>query len=95
MKVFGWTSFWNDPRITDNHKQVRCICASKSMAAIKRTYGFRQSNLWNIRETGNDREIALASNSPLSIFARDLNNWNAEYFLMHTPKDPTKRQEQC
>ena len=91
LKVFGWTNFWNDPRIEKNgHWQVRCICASPSKAEIKRTYNLRDCDMFNCCNTGNNQEIEAAMKQPMVILAKNLNDWSGPFYVMNEP--PTESE---
>ena len=85
MKVYGWQSFWNDPRIKGTHKQVRLICAARSMAEIMRTFKLRKCEMFNICETGNQKEIEVATAEPLVIFATSLSVYGEPYYEYRRP----------
>ncbi len=78
MKIYGWQTFVSGaPR---NGGQVRAICAARSMAEVARRAGERNPRaLFNLGDTGNEREIALVAAHPDAILVRPINDWNAPY----------------
>lgn len=88
MKVYGWYGHWRDERNPDRHGQARFVMAAKSMAEIKRITGVR--TLWNISETGNDRELEVTSSASGILFASP-NNCRFENYYEVNPKDPGVR----
>ncbi len=81
LKVYGWQSFRNDRRIEHNgHWQTREICAAFSKAEVARIVGVKSvSALHNICETGNDKEVALATAKPHTVFFTAITR-GGEYF---------------
>ena len=77
MKVYGWLehlygekhAIRKDPVFQAHHNQVRAIVAAKSKAEVARITGVkRPSQLFNLAETGNAREIEIAMRSPGIVF---------------------------
>lgn len=63
LKVYGWITF--TPGAPGNGGQVRAVCAAKSAAEVARIAGVRRpSELFNLSDTGNDREIRAATLHP-------------------------------
>lgn len=63
LTVYGWQG-WRSPA-----GQTREIVAAHSMAEAARLSGYkRPSQMFNLCETGNEREIAQAMSSPGTVF---------------------------
>lgn len=69
LKVYGWIRSRHDcPPAANGSRQSREIMCAPSMAAVRRACGYKPSDTWNICETGNDVEVAVASAEPLVLF---------------------------
>ena len=72
LKVYHWLDMtsvkWEEcPWV----RQVDCIVAAKSKAEVARLMGEKYThNLFNLSETWNDKDIALAMSKPGTIFWR-------------------------
>lgn len=81
MKVYGWIDSTNKewaerPWV----HQVRCIIEAPSMAHIARVMEVNSpASLFNLSETGNADEIALATSKPGVIFWRHLDDVNGDW----------------
>jgi hypothetical protein len=79
VKVYGWQGWRTSREFAESfpdernpHGQTREFCAARSMAEVKRIGGGRPSDYFNLGETGNEREIALALAQPGVIFWRPI-----------------------
>lgn len=73
LKVYGWIAIRRDLKPVHDHwqPQSRDICAAHSKAECARIAGVRGPwQLWNLAETGNPEEVALAMAKPGVIFYR-------------------------
>lgn len=78
IKVYGWQTFVSGA--PSNGGQVRAICAARSMAEVARRTGAKSPRqLFNLGDTGNEREIALAMAHPDAILVRAISNWDAPF----------------
>lgn len=78
LTVYGWITFC--PGAPGNGGQVRAICAARSMAEVARNVGERSPRaLFNIGDTGNEREVALAMASLGEVLVRPINDWDAPF----------------
>lgn len=78
MKVYGWTTFVSGA--PGNGGQVRAICAARSMAEVARRAGEKSPRaLFNLGDTGNEREVALAMAHPGEVLVRPINDWDAPF----------------
>lgn len=86
IKVYGWGGWWFDKRNPGTHQQARFIMAATSMAEIKRL--LNKTQLWNVGETGNAKEISLASPEPLTLWVAPLDHsWEKESYHRVLPTD--------
>jgi len=69
LKVFGWQGSRHGVG------QTREICAAPSLAAIMRKHNLTRDNLFNVTETGNAREVNLATREMLVIYWKPLDDW--------------------
>lgn len=78
MKVYGWTTFVSGA--PSNGGQVRAICAARSMAEVARRAGEKSPRaLFNLGDTGNEREVALAMAHPGEVLMRPVTDWDASF----------------
>ena len=85
MKVYGWTGRRN-PREFQAHFpdapswniQTREFVAAPSKAAVYRITGGRPSEHFNITETGNKRELEIATANPGVVYWRPLDAYKAD-----------------
>lgn len=81
LKVYGWTAHIRPAErdrlgLPDHIRQARCFVAATSMAEVGRLVGRSPRALFNLSETGNDRECAIALGHPRQFFLMPLNgNW--------------------
>lgn len=70
MKVYGWMGYRREcPPTRNGGRQTREIVAAKSGAAAARAAGVkRPAQLFNFCETGNKREIYIATAHPGVVF---------------------------
>ena len=76
LKVYRWTGARREcPRAPNGSRQTRELCAAHSKAELARIVGVKSSHspeLWNLSETGNDGDIAIAMAEPGVVFWRPL-----------------------
>lgn len=78
LKVYGWHGYRLAAK--DRHHQTREICAAPSKAAAARAAGKqRPDQLWNLSETGNQREVEAALQQPGVVLWRSLDDHRGEY----------------
>lgn len=80
IKTYGWTAMIYDKVLrkrlgmAEHHIQCRAIVATTSMAAVARLVGgVRPRHLYNLCETGNAREKAIAEQNIGQIYVATLN----------------------
>lgn len=81
LRVYGWTG--TDYRLRTTHNQSRCIVAAHSKAEAARLAGYdRPSQMFNLCETGNDREIAEAVQESGVVIVRPIGDhqWTGPVF---------------
>jgi hypothetical protein len=85
MKVYGWQGWRGEcPAAPNGSHQTREICAAKSAAAVARVVGVKSpARLFNFCETGNAREIEIATAEPGVVFwspldSRRSGEWTAD-----------------
>ncbi len=78
QKVFGWLGRRRACK-THTH-QTREIAAAASKAAVARLAGYANSrSMFNLAETGNAAEVAIATRTPGVVFWKPLDAPPAEY----------------
>lgn len=76
--VYGWEG-WR-PNLGLRRSQTREIVAAPSKAAAARAAGFdRPAQMFNLSDTGNAREIAVACAAPGVVFYRGLDADDGEW----------------
>lgn len=76
MKVYGWQYI---RRECQTHT-TREIVAAKSMAEVARIVGVkRPSQLFNLCDTGSEKEIQIAMSKPGVVFWKPIDDYNGEY----------------
>ncbi len=89
IKVYRWQSFRSE--CPAHHRQTQEVVAARSKAEAASLAGFdRPSQMFNLGETGNTTQIAVAMQSPGTVYWAPINNrsskvedWTA------APKEPT------
>lgn len=69
LKVYGWSAFYIRGAEKQFNQSFRCIVAATSQADAARLAGKEKPrDLWQLTETGNAGEIALATTKPGTVF---------------------------
>lgn len=84
LKVYGWTALLRTAErqqlgLPSHVIQCRCIIAAESMAEVGRLTKQRPTNLFNLCETGNAREIEIAMQKPKTFFVAPLTSYRDPY----------------
>lgn len=67
LKVYGWQAHRSECKVV--HSQTREIVAATSKTEVARIVGVKSpSYLWNLGETGNTAEVAIAMADPGVVF---------------------------
>lgn len=86
VKVYGWQGMRHESPGT--HRQTREIVAARSKAEVARIAGVKGPNaLFNLGETGNAAEIAVATGKPGTIFWRPIDTRDKRYVEAGQPWD--------
>lgn len=78
LKVYGWCACLSDDGLRERmglaqwSNQVRCIIAARSKAEVARLLGTTVARIFNLCETGNATEIAVATEAPHCFFVAPL-----------------------
>jgi hypothetical protein len=87
MKVYGWQSFRNECK--GPHHQTREIVAARSKAEAARLAGYKHpARMFNLCETGNEREIAVAMTRPGVVFWAPISS-RAQYVAAEREDKPS------
>jgi len=69
LKVYRWQSFRHEcPAALNGSKQTEELVAARSMAEVKRRFRRVPGDLFNLGETGNKEQIAVAMAEPGVVF---------------------------
>lgn len=81
LKVYGWIGWRNEAKpMANGSHQTREVMATTSMAVVARALGKkRPSQVFNLCETGNDGECAVALAEPGVIFWRALDDDHGDW----------------
>lgn len=78
LKVYRWQSHRRE--CPTHHRQTHEVVAAKSKAEVARIAGYdRPSQMFNLAETGNARDVATAMAEPGVIFWRPINDYEGAF----------------
>lgn len=86
LKVYGWTATMPEAlrvRLGDQHWHCQCraVVAARSLTAVGVIVGRSYRQLFNLCETGNDREIEIALARPGVVFAASINQGGSRTYI--------------
>lgn len=88
LRVWAWPSFCHDAKCPcqwhkkeRGHNQVTVIVAARSKAEVARIAGYNHpARMWNLTETGNERQIKLATAREGKMLHSALDDYLNNYF---------------